>query len=412
MGTKKDQGLTIFLVTASVLTVLCLLAGIVYWLSEEVLPVNPVMVMIGFSLSYLLVSWRFWDPIPADQIGARSILGKPYDTVTAGPPFTPLGVVDIEVYPTPTQQREFPAEPSMVYFPAEGESDTPPDGSGLVRALRITFANQQLTKEKAEMVFGENYKFTFNNQEYVFDHGDTDKEDGLSNARVTAVVFHICRFRIFDPIQFTISVPPHSKTGNRIDEAFRQIEDEQAVALTAILAQMTVAQAILNIGWINAVLFRKVCRRIGAPHTTSTNPSGTIEEAGHSSKWGIDLEGTAVKPFEFNRSLNKDITGVAQATFNAVSTVRTAEAARKAAILAGEGAAKAAKDLEQGTLEGRAAGLAKVGETLEKEGGREALAAEVARSLGASGNTIVVGTEGLKELIGLATAARKDTKTK
>jgi regulator of protease activity HflC (stomatin/prohibitin superfamily) len=221
-------------------------------------------------------------------------------------------------------------------------------------------------------------------------------------------VFHICRIRIFNPIQFTISIP--NETGSRIDEAFRQIEDEQVVALTSILPQMTVAQAILNIGWINAVLFKKVCRRIGAPYNDTGTAAGNGNEKGHSVKWGIDLEGTAIKPIEFNRGLNKAITGVAEATFGAVSTVRTAEADRQAAILAGQGTAQAAQDLERQTLEGRAAGLAKVAEVLGSEGGKDALAAEVARSLGASGNTIVVGTDGVKEIIGLATAARRTNK--
>lgn len=397
----KNRGITIFLATTLALFLLCVLVGVLYWLTDETLPINPVSIAVGLSLAYLLVSWRFYEPLQADQFAVRSILGKPYDTVTSGAPFVPLGLVGLSIYPVPTKQREFPGEPQNVYYPKDGESETPPAGSGLVRPLRITFASKRLTEESAENLFRDETCFPFKGKEVRFTQGTDNSEDGLMNSRITAVIFHFCRLRIYDPVRFTITVPPHEKTGDRLDEAFRQIQDEQEVALGSILPLMTAAQAMENIGWINAMLFRKVCRRIGA-----VDGSGNPVDDGHSDEWGIDLEGCAMKTPEFNHGLNKAITGVAESTFLAVSTVRAAEAAKKADILAGQAAARAAKDLEQKTLEGRAVGLEKVAKTLGTDGGKEALAAEVARTLGTSGNTIVVGADGLKELIGIVAAAK------
>jgi regulator of protease activity HflC (stomatin/prohibitin superfamily) len=412
MQNRVNQGKQLFIYTTLVLTVLNAIFGFAWWFSDEDLLINPVVIAVGLSLAYLIVSWRFWDPIKADEMGVRSILGQPFDKVTSGPPFAPLGITAIDIYPTTSPQREFPAEPNRVYFPAEGESDTPPDGSGLVRALRITFTNKPLTSGRAKEVFADHYEFDYNGQKYKFEPGDENNaEDGLASSRVTTVIFHISRFRIFDPIQFTVAVPPDRVTGDRVDEAFRQIEDEQVIALNSILPQMTVAQAMLNVGWINAVLFRKVCRRIGATRIDDTGKE-VIIDGGHSTKWGIDLEGAALKPIEFNRGLNKAITGVAQASFDAVSKIRTAEADKAASILAGQAAAQAAKDLEQQTLEGRAAGLVAVSEVLRTEEGRDAQAAEVARSFAAGGNTVLVGTDGLKEILGAVLAAKNVKKEK
>jgi regulator of protease activity HflC (stomatin/prohibitin superfamily) len=405
--TQRNQGFKILVATATILILFSFVTWLVSYLSGFKYHADLGMAISGLCLAYLLVSWRFWEPIQADEMAVRDILGKPYDRVDAGPPFAPLGFVNILLYPTATTQREFPGEPRQVHYPKEGESDTPPEGSGLVPPLRITFASSPLKQADARQLFGDNFEFTLKGQTYKFADDTTMKDDGLSNARVTAVVSHICRFRIYDPVRFTIAVPPNSETGSRIDEAFRQIEDEQVVALTTILTQMTVAQAIKNIAWINAVLFRKVCVRIGA-----VNESGLVDDTGHSSEWGIDLEGTAVKPFEFNRKLNSAITGVAQAAFDAATTLRTAEAAKQAGILAGQATASAARDLEQATLEGRAAGLSRIGEVMKTEEGRAAQGAEVARAVADGGNTIVVGTSGITDIIGLAAAAAKATKKK
>ena len=403
---KSNQGLRILVVTAAMLSLISFVTWLVSFLSGSENHGDLGMAVIGLSLAYILMSWRFWEPIQADEMGVRDILGKPYDRVDAGPPFAPIGFVNILLYPTATTQREFPAEPQLVYYPKEGESDTPPEGSELVRPLRITFAGSPLTEIKAILIFGDdNCNFVLKGQQFNFAEETVEKDDGLSNARVTAVVSHICRFRIYDPVMFTIAVPPDPRTGSRIDEAFRQIEDEQVIALTTILTQMTVAQAIKNISWINAVLFRKVCRRIGA-----MKEGGRVDDSGHSTEWGIDLEGSAVKPFEFNRKLNSAITGVAQAAFDAATTLRTAEAAKQAGILAGQSAASAARDLEQATLEGRAAGLAKISEVLKTDEGKAAQAAEVARAVADGGNTIVVGTSGITDILGLAAAAAKATK--
>lgn len=352
---------------------------------------------LAFATAYIAASWRVWNPIGPDEIAVSVLLGKPIGTLHSGPPFAPIGLVEIIRYPSTTAQKEHPTEPELIYRPLVGESETAPHG--MRPPLRITFANKALTKDMAKDIFGEDMIEFMSKQggterKYKFDDHKGEDDDGLSNSRVTLEVPHISRFRIHDAVRFTVAVPPHPETGSRVDEVFRQMEDEQVIALNTILAQLTVAQAYRNISWINAVLFEKVRYRIKA------------DEEGHSDDYGIDLEGASLKPFLFNRDLNQAITGVAEATFKATAAIRTGEADKQVTILAGEGAAQAARDLERESLVGRGDGIRAMADAVgDKEKGSEVLAAEVARGIGEAGNTIVVGAEGFGQLAGLAAAA-------
>ncbi len=352
---------------------------------------EPKWLWVVFAAGYILSGFRIWDPVGPDQQGVRVILGRPFDTVGSGPVFAPLGIVEIIRYSTATLQREFPAEPEKIFRPRKEDKEEAP--AGMVPPLRITFAANPISEADAKKVFGDFFSVTVNKASPTFVADVEQTDDGLANSRVTAEVPHISRYRIMDAVRFTIAIPP-AEDGDRIDEVFRQIEDEQVIALNTILAQITVAQAQRNIAWINAVLFRKVCLRIKA------------DDDGHSEEWGIDLEGAAIKPITFNRGLNDAITGVAEATFAAAAKIRTAEAEKQKLILEGDGTATAARALEQETLVGRAVGLKQMAKDVQAvKAGEQVLAAETARAIGDKGNTIVVGADGISQLIGLAKAA-------
>lgn len=402
--TRKNQGWVVTFVTIAIIIIMTVIIELV--LGSVTIPflkenVNVAALWLGAGLAYTIISWRFWDPIGPDKIGVRVIMGFPFDTVSSGPPFAPLGVAEIRKYPTATVQREFPAEPELIFRPKKDESEMIPEGSDLIPPLRITFANQHLTEDRAKEIFVDFFRVTrLDGGEEQFREGVVDKEDGLGQARVTAEVSHLSRYRIFNAVRFTIAVPPHPETGEAIDEVFRQIEDEQVVALNTILVQMTVAQAMKNIAWINTVLFKKVCRRINA------------DEKGHSEQWGIDLEGSAIKPIQFHRDLNDAIGSVAEGIHLKRRTITDAEGKKEALILEGDGTASAERASEREKLTGRAEGLKAVAKVSISQSGRAAMGAEVAREVAKGGNTIVVGTGGMEQIIGLAAAASAGTKKK
>jgi len=354
-------------------------------------------IWLGIAIGYLISSFRVWEPILPEEIGLRIILGVPNDELESGPPFAPIGIVTIEKTVRTTQQREFPEEPQNLFRPKKGGDETPPPG--MLPPLRVTFAGNNLTYDQAILVFEDDVSFERvpgnPNTRISFDQTVTDN-DGLANSRITAEVAHTCRLRIYNLRAFVQNIPPHSVTGKRIDEAFRQIEDEQAIVINTILTKMTVAQALRNLTWLNAVMFRRVSRRIGADIGT-----------GKSLKWGCDLEGSSIKTITFNHGLNNAITAVGESSFTAMTTVKVAEGERQATIFKGQGVAQAAYDLAKKTLEGQAAGLAEVAKVASTVKGRAAIQADVARAIAGSGNTVIVGAEGVTQLLGLAAVVKK-----
>ncbi len=329
------------------------------------------------ALFYIVFSFRFWKVVGPDQIGVRTILGQPLGTVTSGVPIVPPGVTDILLFPTVTQQREFPAEPEKIFRGEDNESAP----EGMVPPLRITFG-ESLTEENAQAVLGENYRPTrADGKEVTFQ--TIVPNDALSNSRVTAEVTPIVRWRIKDVVAFVKNI-------GDIDEVNRQIEDEMTVVLNTIYPRISVAQAQQNVEWTNAVLFRAVERRIGA-----------LE--GYSDAWGIDLEGAAVKPIGFNHKLNKSISGVAQAAFDGEAAVRIAKREAEATVLAGAAAAKARQVLEKATVAGKGQGIAAAAKATGLKPA-DIIGAETAQAVGKGEGTIIVGADGVAQLAGIAAA--------
>lgn len=329
------------------------------------------------ALLYIGLSFRFWDVIGPDQIGVRTIFGQPVGTVNAGLPIVPPGIGDIQIFPTITQQREFPAEPQNI-FRGEDKEEAP---EGKVPPLRITFG-ESLTAENAEKILGEYYTVTRADGSTITFQPEVPK-DALSNSRVTAEVTPIVRWRITDAVPFVQNI-------GTIEEVNRQIEDEMVVVLNTIYPRISVAQAQQNVEWMNALLFKAVSRRIGA-------------QDGHSDAWGIDLEGAAVKPISFNHSLNKSISGVAEASFKGEATVREATRAAEATVITGAATAKAKQALEKATVAGKGQGIAAAAKSTGLTPA-EIIGAETAQAVGKGDGTIIVGADGVTQLAGIAAA--------
>lgn len=329
------------------------------------------------ALLYIGGSFRFWEVIGPDEIGVRTIFGQPVGTVNAGLPIVPPGIGDIQIFPTTTQQREFPAEPQNI-FRGEDKEEAP---EGKVPPLRITFG-ESLTVENAQRILGEYYTVTRPDGSTITFQPEVPK-DALANSRVTAEVTPIVRWRITDAVPFVQNI-------GTIEEVNRQMEDEMVVVLNTIYPRISVAQAQQNVEWMNALLFNAVSRRIGAQH-------------GHSDAWGIDLEGAAVKPIGFNHSLNKSISGVAEASFKGEAVVREAIRAAEATVITGAATATAAKALERETLAGKGQGIAAAAKSTGLTPA-EIIGAETAQAVGKGDGTIIVGADGVAQLAGIAAA--------
>lgn len=337
------------------------------------------------GLVYIIASFRWWNVIGPDQIGVRTIFGQPVGTVTAGLPIVPPGIGEIQIFTTVTIQREFPAEPQNIFRGKDNE-ETP---EGKVPPLRITFG-ESLTPANAQSILGEYYAATRADGTTVT-FQTVVPNDALASSRVTAEVTTIVRWRITDAVPFVQNI-------GTPDEVNRQIEDEMVVVLNSIYPRISVAQAQQNVEWMNAILFNAVSRRIGAQN-------------GHSDAWGIDLEGAAVKPINFNHSLNISISGVAEAAFKGEAAVREATRTAEATVIAGKAAAAAKQVLEKATVAGKGQGIAAAVKSTGLTAS-EIIGAETAQAIGKGDGTIIVGADGVSQLAGIAAAfaSKKPTK--
>jgi len=348
---------------------------------------------------YIIASYRFWAPVPTGQQAALAYFGKPIANVEAGPPYAPPFVISVLVVTAQTPQREFPAEPELIdRTELKDGYIIPPNKKP---PLRIQFRNS-ISEKQARKLFGDDFvakSATGEEIEFVAEvpvESDSVAEkaaDGLSR-RVTAEVQHVARIRVEDPCAFFTNVPS-GNTGDPIDEAFRQIEDESVKILTQYFTRMSVAQALMNIRWISIHLQNAVDLRVGAK--------------GDRRSWGVDVQAAFVKLIHTDHGINIAISEAAQSPFKKSKTIITAEGERQKRELEGKGDAVAARELEQRKLEGRAKGLKKLAHEIQVTGS-EAQAAEVARVIGESGNTVVLGGEGFGQLGGLVAATLGNNK--
>jgi regulator of protease activity HflC (stomatin/prohibitin superfamily) len=347
-------------------------------------PVRLWLLWPFFIITYFAFSWRWWDPVKEDERAARIFFGQNAGEVDPGVPYAPLGLVQVRALKVSVTQREFPGNPTEVY---KGDLSVNPDVNltDKVLPIRIPFRSM-ISDEEARKLFGADYCVTNTRTgaQVIFNANVPD--DGLTN-RITAELYMIVRFTPRDIYQFVRNI-------GDIDHAIKQIEDEMVSTATQFLGRMSYAQAIANMRWLDIILYHAVERRTGARDDDNSRSD-------HS--WGIEIHDVRIKSIELDHDTNKSIRDAAAANFKASATITAAEAAKRAAILEGEGAAQAAYDITKKTLDAQAAGQKKIAEDLGLTGA-EVQAAEIARAVAENGNTVIIGQEGFGQLAGIVGA--------
>src|SRR5690606_17685676 len=120
--------------------------------------------------------------------------------------------------------------------------------------------------------------------------------------------------------------------------------------------------------------------------------------------WGIQVEEAGITNVNPGHGYNKKIQDRNKTSTEKDATTRRAEGEKQKRTLEGQGTARAEKAL----LEARAEGYAKIAKTAKTEHGQIAISADVAGKIaGSDTNTVVVGADGLKDLLGIISAAKK-----
>lgn len=343
----------------SVITISIILFGIEYlWLSKYSISTmffgielkwNWGLAVFLVQLFYALISFRTVGPT---KLGALLFFGKPLYEVRSGLVFVPFGICQLKIETRLTIQDELPADPEHIF--RNEDKEVVPEGK--FPPIRIPFGFPKKTEELKRI----DIKFPEGSTKGEL---DIPPENDPLNIRVTAEVVPVIRWRIKNYIKFLTTI------GSR-EEARRQMEDCAIGSLTREFAKITPAVALANLG------------------TYSFNLSEQIKE--RILNWGIELASVQVKMINFHRDLNA-----------AIGSVPQAKLGKEKDRLEGEG--KGAK--EKAILDGRTDGLNRMADEL-KISGAAVLGAETARAIteNPGQKTIVVGSAGFSELVGVASA--------
>lgn len=328
-------------------------------------------IWLYFSIIYVALSWRWFEQVQAGNNAVLQRFGKNVATLKPGLPFAPLGIYKLVTVNMQLQQKELPDEPENIWL---GDLDQIPAGKR--PAVRVPFRDN-ITEAQAAAIFGNNATAPDGT---VF-RADVPN-DGLSR-RVTAPVVPVVEYQVTDPELFI--------TRFKDEEDLKKVlEDEVFRVINMHLPNMSAGQALANKAWINSHLMFAIEARINRDRAADKN-------------WGVDILGAYIKNIPLHHGLNAAIGEASEAEFRG-------RAEKELLIKKGEGTASAARNLEAEKLKGRAEGLQ---EAVTKTGltAQEILAAEVARAVGESGSTVVVGGDGFGQLFGIA-AATLGNKTK
>jgi len=313
---------------------------------------NKGLVIFYLQVLYTIASLRTIGPT---QLGARLLFGKPINALFPGLVFIPLGICQLRRETRLTIEDELPADPEHVFREELGKAEViPPElvREGYVPPIRITFS-----------------------------HPTEESSDPL-NARVTAEVVVVIRWRIVNFLQFLGVI------GSR-REARRQLQDVSINTIFPILTKKTAAEALAQLEEINKDL-EKALRDMVAGEGVEDRP------------WGAQLANAQIKLISFSHGLNKEIEKVPEAKLERQATILKAEGEKEKRRLEGEGAGQA----ERALLKGRTGGLLAMKKALELPP-EAVIGAETARAVTSNPGqkTVVVGTDGFKEIIGVAKAA-------
>lgn len=248
--------------------------------------------LIWIVLVYFVV--KSYQQIEPNEGGSLVFLGKALYNLESGPHIVWKYVAMVVFGLRTRQQREFPAESEKIFY---GDvKDMPED---MVEPFRIT------TGGKAKLEEG----------------------DDPLKCRLTLNVSYFTAFRISDMTQFckVIGFGPVEENGKSrevvdLEEAFRQLEDTAKRVLNQEFARRTPEEIIAEQGKIATTLSRQLDKLVRKPNKSQE-------------EWGIDLQEVALTNIGLSHSLNKALTDIPMALYEAQKAITAGAAAAKVYFL-------------------------------------------------------------------------------
>lgn len=330
------------------------------------LPFSPPVFIYLILTAYTIGSFRV---VGVDQVGGADFFGTPVMQFGRGLKWVPLGIMNFRREYATFVQSEFPGDADHIEWRDEKEALP----AGKVRPI---------------------YALTGEDRDGKL---PTDRQMNIGMSALAK--FQVVPDRFFD---FVMNVGPVDAAkkdvvkatitgGENVSdfqlEVVRHLRDTTTTVLIEVVGQLSLNEMTKHMHLVNLLYWRRL------EETVVT--------------WGIrmvEVRVTKMNPgHEFNAAIQQRGTAMARRD----AAITDAEGEKKKRILEGEGTAAAEKAL----LEARAKGYAKIAEVARTPEGQVALASDVAGKLAESeANTVVVGADGIRDLLGLAAAVKKGTK--
>lgn len=325
-----------------------ILLGLLTWWVQIIPGLNIGLPLILVPFIHFAFSWRI---INQDEWGAFFFWERPLVTGEPGPHFLPRGLVQMRTAPRKRKQFQAPGEPEQVF---RGDDKVPlPDG--MVRPIRIT------TRAPKE--------------------GET----GHLDVQMTASWSFYVQYQILDLFRFFSIVVS-------FENAEKLMRDTGEAVLNEFASKHTMNGMIENLPEINKVLDNRIRDLVNS--------------------WGMEVyEARALAP-DLSHSLSEELRNIASTRAIAEQTRERAAAERVRLEEEGLGAAAALAARLEAEAEGREQFLTAEAGGLEAKmnrlgvSGADVLAAEVASDALASADSIIVGADGIRDLAGMAVAAK------
>lgn len=329
------------------------------------IPINPQILAYLPFIAYVIVSIR---SVGVDEVGGADLFGQPVRQFSNGLKWIPFGIFNFQTEKATFVQSEFPGDTDHIQWSDEKTKLEP----GKVRPIYL------LTGENPDGKL------------------PTDKQMNVGVAALAK--FQVVPERLFDLLKNVGPIDVSKETeirytmtgGENVSplmlEVVRHLRDTATAVMTEIAGQISYNELRGHLNLVNRLLFLRLQKTVMS--------------------WGIQLAEAGVTKINPGHEFNEKIQDRGQALADRDAMILRAEGEKQKRVLEGEGAATARLKL----LEAEAKGQAKIAEVAKTEEGKIAISAEVAGKLAASGNTIVVGTDGVKDLIGIVAAGKKVTK--
>jgi regulator of protease activity HflC (stomatin/prohibitin superfamily) len=319
-------------------------------------------VVVVMCIIYMFESIQTLQP---GEVGAMTILGKPYKHVGAGPVYAPRGIIRVLRENGRIVEIELPAEPQFIWRGTEKDENAPPPDSRFRPPIRILFGMPS---------------------------DDPKFRDDPYNIRVFAEVPIFLSYQVTDAVLWFTNMGSHEQAQKNIEDTAIRLFNAEFVTLSPAV----VTAAIDSYS-------DKLKERL----------DGLVE------MWGITIRIASIKPLIFSHKLNTAVVGVSESRENAKTTVIKAEAEKKRLTEEGIGTANAKRSLLLAEADGLLASLSKKTEGVEKmrvlltkEHGLDAAQLEtLVESLRSANLTFLTGGDGLMQaVIGAFKTATADSK--